>query len=247
MIESIWLLSMCLIIFFIASFIQGITSFGFALISAPLLMIIISPNIAIPIIIMNALIINTTLLIEVRKGIDLRIISPLIVGGIIGLPIGTYLLIFLDVGIIKIIVGIIIITFSICLIKGYRKKIRREKLSFGLIGISSGILQSSTSMSGPPVILSYTNQNFNKKSFRANIVGYFWVLNLATIPVFYVSNIINLEVTRYAINFIPITIIGVIIGIKLSSKIKEKIFQKIVLIIVSISGLLSLTSGLGFF
>ncbi|HDN81196.1 MAG TPA: sulfite exporter TauE/SafE family protein, partial [Methanomicrobia archaeon] len=127
---------------------------------------------------------------------------------------------------------------------GLRKKIKNEKLAFAPIGFVGGLLGGSTSMSGPPVIIFFTNQGLKKQVFRANLVAYFMAMSLVAISSFIVGGLITTEVIRYTILFLPAMIFGVAIGIKLVHRVEEKLFQNIVLIVVIIAGALSVISGL---
>jgi len=236
-----------LLIIFLAGVTKGLTSFGLALVSVPLLVILISPKIVVPLILIYDALINMIILFESRKWVDLKRIWPLMITGIIGIPFGTYPLMVLDIRIYKVFIGFIITLFATAFLMGFKRKIKNEKLSFTTIGFLSGLLSGSTAMSGPPIILFFTNQGIAKRPFRANIVAYFIVLDLATILTFTVSGLITKEVINYAILLIPALIIGTFSGIKLVHKVDEKLFRNITLLVVTIAGLFSIASGLGLF
>jgi len=130
-------------------------------------------------------------------------------------------------------------------LKGFKRKIKSEKLAFAPVGFISGLLAGSTMMGGPPVILFFTNQGLNKNVFRANIVCYFATLSLATIPAYVAGGLITKEVIKYAILLLPAMICGGITGIKLAHIVQEQLFKKIVLIILIVAGLMSIVSGFG--
>lgn len=229
----------------LAGLIQGLTGFGLALVSVSILINFLSPKLVVPTVVILSIFTNIIILFEARKWVDLRRIWPLMMAGIVGMPLGTYLLVVLDASILKVFIGAVIALFAIAFLMGFKKQIRNEKLAFAPVGFISGLLQGSTSLSGPPVILFFVNQGVEKQVFRANLVAYFTVLSLATIPVFVLGGIITKEVINHVLWFLPAMIIGVIAGIKLAHKVDEKLFRNLALIIVTIAGLLSIASGLG--
>jgi len=243
--DSLTIIIAGLLAIFLAGTIQGLTGFGFALVSIPILIIFLSPKIAVPIVVMLSILTNVIILFEARKWVDLKRIWPLMIAGIAGIPIGTYLLIVLDVSILKVFIGSIIIPFAIALLIGFKKQIKNEKVAFAPVGLVSGLLSASVSVSGPPVILFFINQGVKKQTFRANLAAYFTVLASATTLAFVLSGVITKEVTNYVIWFLPAVILGGITGIKLAPKVTEKLFRNIALILVTIAGLLSIASGLG--
>jgi len=153
----------------------------------------------------------------------------------------------LDIRTYKVFIGLIITLFATAFLMGFKRKIKNEKLSFTTIGFLSGLLSGSTAMSGPPIILFFTNQGIAKRPFRANIVAYFIVLDLATILTFALSGLITKEVVNYAILLIPALIFGAFTGMKLVHKVDEKLFRNITLSVVTVAGLVSIASGLGLF
>jgi len=231
-------------VIFLGSMTQGLIGFGVILFSAPIMVLFLPAKTVVPMIMIYSALINATILFEARKWVDLKRIWSLIIAGIIGVPIGTYLLIVLDDNILRIFIGTIIILFAVALLTGLRKKIKNEKLAFAPIGFVGGLLGGSTSMSGPPVIIFFTNQGLKKQVFRANLVAYFMAMSLVAISSFIVGGLITTEVIRYTILFLPAMIFGVAIGIKLVHRVEEKLFQNIVLIVVIIAGALSVISGL---
>ncbi|TET58673.1 hypothetical protein E3J48_08660 [Candidatus Aerophobetes bacterium] len=118
-------------------------------------------------------------------------------------------------------------------------------MAFAPVGFVSGLLTGSMAMSGPPVILFFTNQGISKRVFRASIAAYFMVLTLATIPIFAIGGLMTQEVITYTILFMPAVIIGALTGIVAAHKVGEELFKKIALVLVIFAGLLAIASGLG--
>jgi len=243
--DSLSVIIVGLLVMFWAGVIQGLTGFGFALVSVPIMTIFLSPKKTIPIVLLHAILIVIVILYEARKWVDLKRIWPLMIAGIVGMPFGTYLLIFLKASTLKVLIGSVIVLFTLALLKGFKRKIKSEKLAFAPVGFISGLLAGSTMMGGPPVILFFTNQGLNKNVFRANLVCYFATLSLATIPAYIAGGLITEEVVKYAVLLLPGMICGGITGIKLAHIVQEQLFKKIVLIILIVAGLMSIASGLG--
>lgn len=229
---------------FLASVTQGLTGFGFAIVSVPIMIIFISPKIVVPVILMHAIMINIVILIEARQWVDLKRIWPLIIASLAGIPVGTYLLVILNVSVLKVFIGSVIIPFVITFWIGFNKPIKNEKLAFAPIGFISGLLSASTSVGGPPVILFFVNQGVERQVFRANLVVFYLIISALSILAFVISGIITREVINYTMWFLPATIAGTMTGIKLTHKIDEKLFRKIALIVVMIAAFSSIALGL---
>ena len=233
-----------LAIFLFSAALQGLTGFGFSILAVPLITLFISPKTAVPILLIYSMIINIVVLYSARKAINLKKIRILLIAGIIAMPLGTHLLVIMNEDLLKIFIGSMILVFGILLLIGFRKQFANEKLAMLPVGILSGLLGGSISISGPPIILFLSNQNVDKYTFRGNLAAYFFILNLFTIPVYYWNGLLTKEVWNYSLTFLPGLLIGVFVGNILSHKIKDDHFKKLTLILLIIMGLLSIVSGL---
>ena len=158
---------------FVAGIIKGLTGFGFSLAVVPVLVLLLGPRTAIPIVIILNALTNIGLYFSVRKWVDLKRIRPLIISGIVSIPIGMVLLLVLNVTALKIIIGCTICIFALAFLLGFRKQVHNEKRGFMAAGLVSGTLNGAISTGGPPVILFLTHQGDAKRPFRANLIAYF--------------------------------------------------------------------------
>ncbi|WP_459477718.1 sulfite exporter TauE/SafE family protein [Clostridium saccharoperbutylacetonicum] len=222
----------------LASFTQGITGFGFALIAVPLLSFFIPELKDItPIIVIYSLLTNIILLYKLRHSIAFKKIILMIIFAMISTPLGTFLLLYINVKILKIMVGIVIFINALAMFNDFKIKIQNEKISYGLVGILSGILNGSVGLSGPPIVLFLTNQNVSKDVFRANLSFFGFITNIFTIILFAFEGIINQSILNFTIIYLPALIIGVLFGIKASSKINELKFRKLTIYLILALGL----------
>lgn len=233
-----------LVVVFAGGLVQGLTGFGFGLATVPILIIFLPPKVVVPMVTIVSILLTVIILIESRKHVEMRRILPLMISGVIGLPVGTYILKVVDANIMRIVIGIIIIAFAATFWTGYRWKVKHEKIVFAPIGFISGLLGNSTSLSGPPVILFFTNQGIPKKVFRANIIAYFTVLNFVAVPLFALNGLVTRQVLQYALILLPMMLLGAYVGVKLVKKVDEKLFSRIALALIVVAGVFSIVSGL---
>ncbi|WP_026478612.1 sulfite exporter TauE/SafE family protein [Alkaliphilus transvaalensis] len=230
------------IIIFLSSMTQGMISFGFSLVALPLLGMFLPLQIVVPILVIYSLILNSMILHHIKEYINIKRIIILVVAGMVGTPFGAYLLKVTDEGVLKLVVGVIIIISTVINYYGYKIKVKKEKLSYLPVGLVSGILNGSVSLGGPPLVLFLTNQGVEKQTFRANLTTYFWLLNLFTIPTYLLGGLISQEVLRYGGLLVPALIMGTFLGIKLGDKVDEDVFKRLTLILIFVMGLLSIVS-----
>jgi len=242
--ESIIYLIIGICIVVIAGFFQGLTSFGFALIAMPILSRLLSIQEAVPIVVIISLFTNLIILGNCYRFIKLRKIWLLIIASFIAAPLGTYSLMYINSNYLKLFSGLLVISFSVILLTGKKFQVKNENIAYGPVGFVSGFLNSSISMSGPPVALFLTNQNANKNEFRANISFYALFLNVFTIFTYFYNGLITKIVLINTSWFLPSMIVGVVIGIKTINKLDDKLFKKIALYLIIISGTVTTISSI---
>jgi len=229
---------------FLASVIKGITGFGFNLLAVSVLVFFLSPKVIVPVISLLSTISSCYLLVSLYKYIQVRRILPLMIGALVSIPLGVSLLIVLKPDTLKVLIGVVITTFTLLFTTGYRKEIKNETLSFLLVGLVSGIIGGSTSLGGAPVILFFINQDCDKLTFRANITLFYVMQSAVSFLGYTQSSLITDEVMKYSILFfIPMTL-GIIAGMKSAHKVNEVLFKKMALMILMISGIASIFTGL---
>ena len=222
-----------------AGFTQGLTSFGFALISMPILVKVMPLTEAVPLVVILSFFTNTILLVQTWRHIEIKKISLLIFASLIAAPIGTFLLIYMAPNVLKLIAGFIIISFSLLLMTNHTFPIKNDRVAYFPIGFMSGLLNGSISMSGPPVALFLSNQGVSKEVFRANITAFGFILNIVTITTYFSSGLVSTTLLQHIAWLLPSMIIGTIIGARSIKYINNILFKKITLVLILSSGVLT--------
>jgi uncharacterized membrane protein YfcA len=230
---------------FAAGTVQGLLGFGFSLVTVPVLVLLLAPRTAVPVILVLSTLINLFLYRGVRGKGDLKRIRLLMIAGTASLPVGTYLLASIDARPLKVLIGVVISFFALAFLAGWRRPVACEKAGLVATGVASGILNGVTSTSGPPVILFLANQGMTKDAFRASLVTYFLFLNLATLPIYLAAGLLSLGVMAQAGFLVPAMVVGALVGSRLTSRVPEKAFRILAMLMVLATGLMSTLSGAG--
>ncbi len=229
---------------FLGGSIQGVTGFGFSLIAVPLLVTAVPPHIIIPSMLLLSMLINGLILIESRECLDIKSIVPIIGSGVIGLPVGTVMLRYMNPSSLRILIGILVCGLSTMMILGLRYRTAHKTLAAALAGFVSGALNSSITMSGPPVILFWQNESIAKETFRRTLSLYFLILNLVTIPFYMHAGLLTRHVMFFCLSQAFVVLAGVLVGISISRRIDVIRFNRLTLVLIWIGGVSAIISGL---
>ncbi|MQF99004.1 MAG: sulfite exporter TauE/SafE family protein [SAR202 cluster bacterium] len=217
---------------FLGSTVKTTTGFGFALISVPLLLPFMDlPNI-VAIILPLVLINDYAITITHKNTLKPKTIALMATSAIVSIPIGIFTLYVISTYILKLIISALILIIAFFLMSGRTITIKREKIATIIAGSLSGILASSSGLSGPPVTLLLINQKWNKVDFRSNLALYLSIIDSATVFFFLLTGLVNAESLYVDLLLIPSVIGGYLFGRILVKHISQYIFTKVTITII---------------
>jgi len=222
---------------------QGLTGFGYSMFSLPLLALFMPVQEAVPILSMTSIVLNLMVFLHARGSTSVKRVLPLLLAGAAGLPIGVYVLGRLDENFLKGAVGVLVIISSVLYLSGFRVRVHREKSSMIPVGLVSGVLNGSTTFSGPPVILFLSNQKVPRDAFRGSLAVYFLMLNVLAAPAFLAGGFLTQETALGAARGLPAVLAGGLLGNRLASRLGEGVFRQWALAALLLLGVFSLLSA----
>lgn len=238
-----WILVSLAVVF--ASFVRGVSGFGLILVLAPILLLILSPTDVVVITLLLGLMSNSLVIFYFFKNINLMKILPIAVSSTFGIPVGAWIITTVSPSTLKVIIGGVTVASAILLSLGLSKKFKREKLVSSIAGLISGVLASSTGMSGPPVVLFMHNQNWERELIQSSLAIYFSYANIVSLLALGVSGLVNIPVIISAVSLIPALLAGLGLGIVVFRRLNTRYFRLITIAIVIVTGILGILSGFG--
>jgi uncharacterized membrane protein YfcA len=218
-----------------ASFISGLSGFGFGLVAMALLPLLIGIKLASAFVSFCGLAIFATLTIPLRKNIAWKTLLPLLVGAAPGVPIGIYGLINLpEPLLLKILAGFILSYVIFALITQKREHFHLDRRWGYLAGFIGGIISGALSAGGPPVIMYCDSLDLGKRGFKATLQVYFVLMVLYKIPMFYLAGLLTHELWRTLLYYSPFVAAGTAGGMVLFQRLSELWFRRIVLMLLTV-------------
>ena len=236
---------MILFIVFIASIIRGFNGFGFSATCISGFSFILPAIEIVPIILVLEVLISIFMVPYIWNKIDWNFVFKLLIGIAIGSPIGLYLLKYLSPETTHLSVCLIIIFFSILLMRGYTNEGINNDRSKILTGIISGTLNGLTTLGGMPVALFLLVTSIQPAIIRGSLAALFFLTDVYAFILSFFAGIVDVTTIYRTIPLIIILPIGVFIGNKFFIKSKEQLYRKVIfyfLIVISIFGILRIFS-----
>jgi uncharacterized membrane protein YfcA len=221
-------------IILLASILQTSTGFGFSILATPFLLLLFEVTEAIQINLILSLVISCALIAKIYKDIDFVVLKRLVIGSVIGLPIGIIIFLTLDINKLKLVISLIILALTFLLMLKFR--INQTKSRDLVFGGLSGSLTTSIGMPGPPLLLYFSGTNTQKEKLRATTLAfYLFIYSMSLIiQVIFVGT--NKTIWISSGLALPLVFVGLYLGQLLFKRINQSLFRIFTYIILLFTG-----------
>jgi len=229
----------------VAAFVRGVSGFGLALILAPILLLLMDAKSTVVVNLFLAIISNLVVLPFNFRHIYLKGILPMLVLTIPGVAVGAWIITVIEPSILKMVIGAVTVISAIPLAVGISRAFHKEKLACGISGFLGGLIGTSTSLGGPPVVLFMHNQNWRKETIHASLAAYFTFHAVFSIGALVITGIVEVPTLVTTGSLLPALLIGTLVGMVAFRKLSQRLFRIITLSIIVCAGILGILSGAG--
>jgi uncharacterized membrane protein YfcA len=222
----------------LAGFVSGLAGFGTGLVALGLWLHVIDPLLAAPLVVICSVPAQLLSLLTLRHAFNWPRIWPFLLGGLIGVPLGTFALEHIEASAFRAALGAFLVLYATVMLAARRLPVIRwgGRPADGAVGFGGGILGGAAGLSGPLPTIWCSLKGWSKDEQRA----VFQPFNLAVLSWALVSyglqGVLSAEVGRIGLTALPGTLIGVWIGIKAYGRVDERQFRLIVLWLLLASG-----------
>ncbi len=240
---------------FAGAFVQSATGFGFALIAAPAFLWLMSSTTALQVLVAIHVVQSAMLAPRLFAFAPRRLLVWLTLGSLVGLPLGLWLFLSLDLGTLKLALGVTMLAFAVLLIARERGLLDRLATSAGdwektprllvaVAGAAAGFLTAVLIMPGPPVILLAASLAIPKLESRALSLTFFSFCYLVVTAMHALSGTMTVTTWLLIALLSPAVALGTFAGNRLAAGLSEVRFRYAILAITVFSGFAALASAL---
>lgn len=224
---------------FLGAFVQGATGFGSGLLINAFWLHIMEPTHAIPLNVVTSLFISGVPIYKLRKKLDFSKLKQFAIFGVVGIPIGMYLLVISDPSKLKFSIGILLVIYALLMLKISSFSINVNNKSINnLVGFISGVIGGLTALLGIIPVAWFSVQRLPKNTKRGTYEPFIFITSIAAIISFAFAGLYKIEMIFDLLKIIPALLVGSWLGIKIYNKINDDLFRKVVLGLILLSGLL---------
>lgn len=220
---------------------QSLSGFGFSLLSVPLLATLLGPRHGVVLATFLGLMTSATLLARNHRHVRWSTAGRLVAGAAVGMPLGLLLLFGLDADVLRAGIAVLVLVATVLIARDVRLPVRGGPAEV-FMGVVSGALNTSTSMNGPPLVITLQGQGLAPDTFRATLSAVFVASGVLAVTLFTATDQVDRTVLAGIALGIPATLAGFTVGDVVFRRTDPARFRTIVLGMLAASALIALVS-----
>ncbi len=232
---------------FTAALLGGGAGFGYALLSAPfLLMVGFSPPFVVTANLTLGLTTRAMVSWRLRYHITRRRVGILLLSSAPGAFIGVIALTRVDESVIRMATGVLVIVASIGLIWSTSRPEPGRPITGGTViaGVFAGFLGTTTSLSGVPAAIYFIRERLEPVKFLADMAAFFVGGNILALTMLFVSGaFVTSALFPATLLWLPGAMIGNLVGTAIGRRIPHALFRTFTLGVVIIAGIMTVLTS----
>lgn len=230
----------------LGGFVSGLAGFGTGLIAMGIWLQVLPPPLAASLVAVCSVVSQVQTIRTVWHAIDLRRLWPMLLAGVLGVPVGAHLLTRVDPHAFRIAVGLILVGFPAVMLLGRPRQAARPTgmAANSLVGLGGGVLGGLAGLSGVLPTIWATLHGWEKDHRR----GVFQAFNLTVLASALLAQaaagLIGAGIWHAALWALPGTLGGAWLGARAYRRLSDRHFDRLVLGLLALSGALLVWQGL---
>jgi hypothetical protein len=227
-------------------FVSGLAGFGTALMALGVWLYVLPPAAAVTLTLICSVVSQTATLPSMWRSFDLTLVWPFVIGGLLGVPLGTVLIAHADPGVFKLTIGVFLLVFPVALYFSAPMAFSiGGKVADAAVGFAGGILGGLAGLSGPLPILWASIRGWGKDERRGVFQTFNWTVLFLALCLQVAAGSVGREMLWLAMLALPGTIIGTWLGSRLYHGLDDRNFRDVVLGLLFLSGAILVWTSVG--
>jgi hypothetical protein len=227
---------------FIASVVQVTAGFGFALLAVPVMAAAVDPKVAVVVSTGLGLFSSTGQALVERAHLRWPIARRLLLAAFVGMPVGLLVFMAIDESMLRLALGVAVLAATVALARGVDLREAGPGVEWAA-GVTSGVLATSLSTNGPPLVFSLQGRHLPPHEFRATISVVFAGSGVLALLGFALAGQITDDVLTGVLLSLPVLVLGGLIGLWARRHVTAERFRHLVLVLLSLAGLSAIVAA----
>ena len=220
-----------IVIICIAAVLQSISGFGFSLLAMPLLSIFVDIQDAVVIATLCGIFTNAVHLRNDFQFVERSIARRISLSALIGMPLGVVVLSIFSATHMRAIIGAVIVVLVFLMMRNFVLKTENTNVDI-VLGAFSGLLATSVSTNGPPLVFLLQSKQLDPWRLRATLAYVFTISGCASFIVLMIAGKGSIEAFQYAMLSLPAMYLGTVVGRKARLRVTQEAFKRLMYVLL---------------
>ena len=225
---------------FVAGLARGFSGFGSALIFIPLASSMIGARLASPLLLVIDFVAAAPLIPNAWLHAARRDVGTMLLGTLIGVPLGTWALTQIDPLAVRWMIVALIVPMLALLMSGWRYRGTPTAALTAFVGALAGFFNGVAQVGGPPIVLYWLRDLTAARVVRANIIVFFAASSVLTIISYLTGGVLTVAVIGLAVLTGPAFGVGLWLGSRMFGLAGEETFRRACYALIALAALVSL-------
>lgn len=220
---------------FSAAFVQVIAGFGFALLCMPIMTLAVPVEQAVVVSTLLSMLTTSWQSWHLRADAVRPLVRRISVAAYLGMPLGLVILNVVDDRALKIVLGFAVLIATGLLARRINLSHVGSHMDYGA-GFLSGVLNTSLSTNGPPLVFDLQARHLGAHEFRATISAVFAISNIGGLTLFILDGKITRDGLIASAIALPAWGVGQLLGWPVRRHVHGERFRRLVLVLLLAAG-----------
>ena len=212
-----------LIAVFVGATVMGTVSFGMGLVVAPVLLLFLPPQQVVVVVNTVIAIVLIIVLFQTRRHLDLRLVWPMAVGGLVAVPLGVLFLSEANPTVLRVTIGLVILVLGVLSLFDIQPPLARGRYAGLVYGYFASLSVSALSIGGPLAAIYVIAQRWPREAMRASLAFYFLLADVFAFALYSWAGLVD----KSTLANIGILVPGLLAGVGLASWIVRRINERV--------------------
>jgi uncharacterized membrane protein YfcA len=229
----------------VASFVAGVSGFGFAVFLMSFFPLILGIKDANVLVSLSGIAITIYLFVPLRRKVKWWIVARILSGMVIGIPTGVWILVRVNESYLTIGLGTFILLYILYDILIRHRFKKHVPLYFGYFaGILGGGFAGAITAGGPPIVAFLSSLEYDKDTTKANVLSYITIASLYKVVFLLHYDLVTKQMLLYTALLLLPSFAGMFAGKAVFNRLSNELFRRVVLVILFGAAVILLVKGL---
>ena len=219
---------------------QRLTGMGFALVSGPLLVLLLGAGVGVPLIQVLSFFVAASTLASTFRDVEWGRAGTLMLPAFVGILPGWWLVGIVPGPVLLIVIGLMVAAAIVAMLMSDRARVFKGPAGLASAGFLSGFMNYTAGVGGPAIVLYSLSNDWSHKAFVGTVQVYFMALNAMSLVG---HGIPSLPMPIWLTAFVTLAV-GILAGHRLARVLSAQAASKLVVVVALMGAVGTVAQGL---